>query len=549
MSNSDNSNTEVTTEVTYPAASAISAPASAAKKSNRSGRHRVPIARPKGWSTTVATISSVMMTLDITIVLVALPAIAQDLQLSLSGGQWVINAYSLAFASLLLSAGSISDIIGRRTIFLVGHLLFLAASIACILSSSEAMLIAARAVQGAGGALVFGTSIPLLSDSFRAHESRERTRAIAILMGASAAASALGPLVGGFLVEYGAWEWIFIINIPIGIFTIIATLIFVPDLHRAGLLEDDNAQELPPLDIGTVFIAAAMLFSLNYGIISGAERGWTDGFVLLSFSAAILLFVLMTGIQLSKGNRAMIDMRLFAIPSFSAVTFAAFAARMFSFGMMPFLVLWLSGHVGLSALEIGYVSTAMAGPIVIFAAVGLKLGNYIRLGFVQAIGMIIVAIGLGLGLLIQPDSSWQALIPAYVVIGMGTGVMLPHLMDLAVSVVPRGRTGTASGIANTALPLGTSFGVAVYGAYLSDSIRNALGEVPHIPAEISAALATAAEAGQFTVIERFSAELAHTALEAFVDGLHGIFIIAAVLAIVGAIACAIFIRDTHTHEH
>ncbi|RRO81261.1 MFS transporter [Corynebacterium bovis] len=477
-----------------------------------------------------------MMTLDITIVLVALPSIAKDLDLSLSGGQWVINAYSLAFASLLLSAGSISDIIGRRTIFLIGHVLFLAASVGCVTAGSEGMLIASRAVQGAGGALVFGTSIPLLSDAFLPSEKGRRTKAIAVLMGTSAAASALGPLIGGALVEYGAWEWIFIINIPIGIFAVLATLLVIPDIHRETA--DDRSSDLPPLDLPTTVIAAGMLFTLNYGIISGSDRGWTDGLVLSSFGAALLLFVVMASIQLSKGDRAMVDLRLFSIPSFSTVTFAAFAARMFSFGMMPFLVLWLSGHVGLTALEIGYVSTAMAGPIVLFAPVGLLLGKRMRLGYVQAIGMVVVAAGLLLGLLVQPESGWPALIPAYVAIGVGTGIMLPHLMDLAVSVVPEGRTGTASGIANTALPLGTSFGVAAYGAYLSHTVRDALDGAPQ-------RILDAAEGGQFALIEKVSPPFAATALDAFVDALHGIFVIAAVLAVIGALACAVFIRERH----
>lgn len=508
-----------------------------------SGRHRRPSPRPKGWSTLVATISTVMMTLDITIVLVALPAISKSLDLTLSGGQWVVNAYSLAFASLLLSVGSISDIVGRRVIFLVGHLVFLIASIGCVMAGSEEWLIAARALQGAGGALVFGTSIPLLSDAFLQSEKTERTKAIGTLMGGAAASSALGPLIGGFLVEHGTWEWIFLINIPIGAFVIIATLFVIPDLYREakhpGRVNADTADlgpELPKLDVPSTVIAAAMLFTLNYGIITGGEEGWTEPLVLAALGGAAVLLLLLTWIQLSKGDRAMIDLRLFSIPSFSTVTFASFAARMFSFGMMPFLVLWLSGHVGLSALEIGYVSTAMAAPIVVFAAVGLKLGTVMRLGLVQALGMMIVAIGLMLGLLIDPASGWTALIPMYLVVGAGTGIMLPHLMDLAVSVVPANRTGTASGIANTALPLGTSFGVALYGAYVSHTVQNKLDGAPE-------EILNAAEAGQFGLIEKFAPQLAQPALEGFVDALHGIFIMAAVLAVIGAIACAIFIRE------
>lgn len=501
------------------------------------GKHRrpgAPAGAPKKWSTAVSTISAVMMTLDITIVLVALPAISEDLQLSLSGGQWVINAYSLAFASLMLSVGSISDLIGRRSIFLIGHVLFLGASIGCMYADTETMLIAARAVQGAGGALVFGTSVPLLSDAFAPAEKEQRTKAIAVLMGLSAAASAVGPLVGGALVENGRWEWIFAINVPIGLFVLVATLLFIPDLHKRA--REAGNTEMPPIDVPSTIIAAGMLFSLNYGIISGPERGWTDWLVVLSFAAALQLGVILAWIQTSKGDNAMIDIRLFRIPSFSTVAFSAFAARLFSFGMMPFIVLWLSGHVGLSALEVGYVSTTLAGPIVVFSAVGLALGKVMRLSFVQALGMLIVAGGLLLGLMVQPDSSWPALVPSYVVIGIGTGIMLPHLMDLAVSVVPREKTGTASGIANTSLPLGTSFGVALYGVYLADHVEDGMEGAP-------AQIVEATEGGRFDLVDQFAPQLGELAREVFVEGLHGIFVMAAVFAVVGAAACVAFIRE------
>ncbi|WPF68769.1 MFS transporter [Corynebacterium sp. 21KM1197] len=501
------------------------------------GKHRRadgPVKAPKKWSTAVSTISAVMMTLDITIVLVALPAISEDLGLTLSGGQWVINAYSLAFASLMLSVGSISDLIGRRSIFLIGHVLFLGASIACMYADSETMLIAARAVQGAGGALVFGTSVPLLSDAFAPAEKAERTKAIATLMGLSAAASAVGPLVGGALVENGEWEWIFAINIPIGIFVLLATLLFIPDLHKQA--REAGTTDMPPIDVPSTIIAAGMLFSLNYGIISGPERGWTDWLVILSFAAALQLGVILAWIQTAKGDNAMIDICLFRIPSFSTVAFSAFAARLFSFGMMPFIILWLSGHVGLSALEVGYVSTTLAGPIVIFSAVGLALGKVMRVSFVQALGMVIVAGGLLLGLMVQPDSSWPALVPSYVVIGIGTGIMLPHLMDLAVSVVPREKTGTASGIANTSLPLGTSFGVALYGAYLANHIEDGMEGAPE-------QIITATEGGRFDLVDQYAPQLGDLAREVFVEGLHGIFIMAAIFAVVGAVACLLFIRE------
>ncbi|WP_224400210.1 MFS transporter [Corynebacterium poyangense] len=505
------------------------------------GRHRA-VPRAKGWSTAVSTVSAIMMTLDITVVLVALPSIAEDLGLSLSGGQWIINAYSLAFASLLLSVGSLSDIIGRRTLFLIGHTIFLLASIGCLLSDTESMLVGMRAVQGAGGAIVFGTCVPLLGDAFGPHERAQRTKSIGILMGLSGAASALGPLIGGALVEYGQWQWIFAINIPIGIFALLTTIIKIPDLHRQQRLA--GVRDMPPIDIPSTLIAAGAFFTLNYAMIEGAEdNDWWNPRIVLLFALAFQLLVILVWIQSAKRDRAMIDVRLFTIPSFAVVSFSAFAARLFSFGMMPFLVMWLSGQAGLSALQVGYVSMALAGPIVVFSAVGLALEKVMSRGFIQALGMFIVAIGLLLGLLLHWDSSWPDLIPSYLVIGIGTGIMMPHLMDLAVSVVPPHRTGTATGIANTSMPLGTSFGVALYGAILSHHIHDQLGDVP------DGRIIDAAEAALFDVIGQFSPQLADTARHAFMDGLHLIFIIAAGLALIGAAACALYIREKDVYAN
>lgn len=563
----------------------------------------------KFWSTVAGSVASLMMTLDMTIVLVALPDIGESLKLSLSGSQWIVNAYTLAFAALLLGVGSLSDLVGRRGIFIVGQLVFVAASVGCMTADAENWMIVARAIQGAGGAMVFGSSLPLLSDVFGPGEEKQRTSAVAVFMAAGAAAVALGPLVGGAIVEFFDWRWIFAINIPIGLLIIVGTLIGVPkdaqqwrrqalEDRKARLLaeghvdeveklEDQQVEEVvPPISWLTLIVASVFLFALNYALLTGPDDGWTDGKVFIGFGVSLAGLVLLVWMQLAKGDKAMIDVRMFAIPSFSAVTIVAFAARLFSFGMMPYIVLWLSGAVGLSSLEVGYVTTALAIPIILFSPVAIQLGKKIRVSAIQALGMIIIAAGLLLGLKLNSNSGWVDIIPMYIVVGIGTGLMLPHLMDVAVSVVAPRKTGTATGIANTAFPLGTSFGVAIYGAILTAATSSGLKAVsfptasvmnmqagaqqlppgvqapaPQLPpgAVLSPDKSTItmdapqkivdlASSGQFPLIRQHAPMFADKALESYINGLHNVLIIAAVLAAVGALVALIFIRDKDRYE-
>lgn len=564
----------------------------------------------KFWSTVAGSVASLMMTLDMTIVLVALPDIGESLKLSLSGSQWIVNAYTLAFAALLLGVGSLSDLVGRRGIFIVGQLIFVAASVGCMTADAENWMIVARAIQGAGGAMVFGSSLPLLSDVFGPGEEKQRTSAVAVFMAAGAAAVALGPLVGGAIIEFFDWRWIFAINIPIGLLIIGGTLFGVPkdaqqwrqqalEERKAHLLAEGYAEEVeklenreveesvPPISWLTLIVASVFLFALNYALLTGPDDGWTDGKVFIGFGVSLAGLVILVWMQLAKGDKAMIDVRMFTIPSFSAVTIVAFAARLFSFGMMPYIILWLSGAVGLTSLEVGYVTTALAIPIILFSPVAIQLGKRIKVSAIQALGMIIIAAGLLLGLKLNSNSGWVDIIPMYIVVGIGTGLMLPHLMDVAVSVVAPRKTGTATGIANTAFPLGTSFGVAIYGAIITAATSSGLKAVSFPTASVMNTQAGAAQqmppgasapvpqlppgavlspdkstitmdapqkivdlasSGQFSIIRQHAPMFVDKALESYINGLHNVLIIAAVLAAVGALVALIFIRDKDRYE-
>ena len=277
----------------------------------------------------------------------------------------------------------------------------------------------------------------------------------------------------------------------------------------------------------------------NYGITDGQEQGWTSEIIIASLAGGVLLFAALILFELSKRDAAMIDFRLFRIPAFATVTFNAFASRMFSFGMMPFIILWLAGQLELSALEIGYVSSALAVPMVIFSAVGMVMTRWIPVGVVQAIGMFIVAGGLMLGLLMDTESGWADLLPMYLVLGTGTGLMLPHVMSLAVAVVPTERTGMATGLANTALPLGTAFGVAVTARTCRTVNPGSTGwRSPGMPEAVDS-VRDATEGGLFREIAAVSQDIADET-GFFIDGLQtsSLAAVLAVLALASLIASA-----------
>ncbi|MEU8029627.1 MFS transporter [Streptomyces sp. NPDC049099] len=501
------------------------------------------------WTTAVTALAAALMTLDITVVNVAMPEIGADLGASLDGLQWIVNAYTLSFAALLLTAGSVSDLIGRRKIFLAGVAVFTLASAACALAPNAGVLIASRAVQGAGGAMVLGTSLALISGVFEGAPARARTTAIGLFTAGGAVSAALGPLVGGSIVEWLSWPWLFAVNVPIGLLIVYGTVRKVPE---SGAVAGPHR-----IDYAGAVLAVLALFLLNYGLLTGAEDGWSKPHVLASLTAGALLAVAFVGVQWRLGERAMLDLRLFAIPTFAGALLLSFAARIFSFGMLPFLTLWLGGMLHLTPIEIGLVLLAQSVAIVIGAPLSGLLTKRVPVAWVLALGMAVVGVGVLLTVGISPDDSWTVLLPMLVMIGIGAGLTLPHLLALAVNVVPPSRAGTASGAANSFFPLGTATGVAVFGVVLSGKVgevmsTSALGEHA-VPGWATGELRRLVTAGRFDAVAAAVPEparnpvlaLAHTA---YTEALSHIFLIAGVAALVAAAASLVLVREKDTYE-
>ncbi|GAA1943642.1 MFS transporter [Kitasatospora viridis] len=496
------------------------------------------------WTVAATALAAAMMTLDITVVNVALPRIGADLHTSLESLQWVVSAYTLAFAALLLTAGSVSDRIGRRRIFLAGVAVFTAASASCALAPSVGLLIAARAAQGVGGALAFGTALALIAGAYQDAPARTRTTAIGLFTAGGAVSAALGPLIGGSIVQWLSWPFLFAVNVPIGLFVLFVTARRVPESVAAGAAGR--------IDWAGAVLAVLALFALNYGLLTGAQQSWSRPDVLAALIAGSLLAVAFAAVQWRLGPAAMLDLRLFTVPTFSGAVLLSFAARIFSFGLLPFLTLWLGGMLGLSPFRVGLVLLAQSAALVVTAAVSGRLVKVLPVSRVLALGTAVVGVGMFLGTGLGPADGWTAVLPTLLLLGAGAGLTMPHLLSLAVEVVPPDQAGTASGTANTFFPLGTAAGVAGFGTLLTAKVNTVLSGPAlarlQVPQADGAPLRRLVAAGQFDALRAAAPaatreQVVGLARSAYTGALSTVFLVAGIAALLAAAASLVLVRE------
>ncbi|RMI28198.1 MFS transporter [Nocardia stercoris] len=497
-------------------------------------------ARNRRWTAIVAASAATVMTLDITVVNIALPRIGSDLHSGLDGLQWVVNAYTLTFAALLLIAGALSDRFGRRRIFTLGTVVFTVASAACMSAWSTELLIVGRAVQGIGGAMMMATALALIAGAYSGAEPGRRERAVAMFAAAGALAATAGPIVGGLIIDSMNWRVMFAVNIPLGAFILYGALRRVDDDRPGGGTIDG---------IGSV-LAVLTLFAMNCALVEGPHKGWRQSDVDLALGGSAVLAVAFVVVMVRLGDRAMLPLRLLRIPSFSGAILLSFVARMVSFGMFPFLIIWLSASLRFSPIRVGLVLSVLAVALMVGAPIGMGLAKRMPIARVLAIGMLLTGIGMLTAVPIGPDAHWTALLPMLLSTGLGSGLVLPHLLDLAIAVVPPAEAGTASGAVNSFLPLGTSLSIAVYGAVFTAKVDSAMpGQALQrtgVPAEITAQVRDLATAGQLEAAARLApgaaAPIHSLATSGYTHALSVIFLISGVGAVLSAFASLVLVR-------
>jgi EmrB/QacA subfamily drug resistance transporter len=492
----------------------------------------------KWWTLIVVCVATFMLLLDITIVNVALPKIATDLKASFSDIQWVIDAYALTLASVLLTTGALADLLGRRMIFSIGLVLFALASLLCALSPSALFLILARAGQGIGGAIMFSCSLALIAQEFH---GRERGTAFGAWGATIAASAAVGPLLGGFLTEDFGWSSIFYINVPIGIAAVALTL---------AKVQESKDPEGKRVDwIGTVTFTGG-LFLIVLAIIRGNAEGWGSTLIVALFAGGV---VLLLGFALSQfaQRESMFDVTLFRKPTFSGASIVAFTISAAMFSMFLYLVLYLQTILGYSPLQTGLRFLPFTVVSFFVAAASGNLSERVPVRFLLSGGLLLTAVGLLLMRDVSATSSWTALLPGFLVSGAGVGLVNPSLASTAIGVVPPQRSGMASGINNTFRQVGIATGIAVLGAIFESELTTQLGpKLSGTPAAGHAAQishAVAAGAAQqivhsVPVGQRHAAALAIHG--AFVDSMHSILLVASIVAFAGAILGLLLVRGS-----
>jgi EmrB/QacA subfamily drug resistance transporter len=482
-------------------------------------------ARGRRWTLVAVCLTTFMLLLDITIVVVALPSIQRRFDASLTGLQWVVDAYALALAALILTAGALADRYGRRLLFMIGVVLFTAASLLCGLAWSVAALDVARALQGIGGAALFATALALIGHEYR---GPERFGALAVWGATVGAAVASGPLVGGILTEVFGWRWIFFANLPIGAFALVVAL------TRMSESRDEAATRT---DVRGLVTFSAALFLIVFGILRGNARGWTSGLILASLIGGTILLLVFVVVE-HRQERPMLDITLFQQRAFVGVSLATFCIAAGMFAMFPYLSIYLQDVLGYSPLGAGLRFLPLTSFVFFVPLAMRRFAARIPLRIMIGVGLALVAGGLALMRGLDAESRWTALLGGFVVAGIGIGIANPALAAAALRVVDPSRTGMASGISNTFRLGGVALGVAALGAVLENRVASSLSTTAGANTQTLADAVTSA--GVRAVTGR--PELVEPAKVAFVGGLNDLLLIGSALLVVGALAAATLLR-------
>jgi EmrB/QacA subfamily drug resistance transporter len=519
-----------------------------AKPAHPAGTRVREVPRPgvdsKWWTLTAVALGTFMLLLDITIVNVALPDIQSSLKASFSDVQWVIDAYALTLAALLLTTGSLADLFGRRRLYLLGLALFTVASALCGAAQSPLMLELSRGLQGVGGATMFSVSLALLADAFRG--GRERGVAFGVWGALAGVAVAVGPVVGGALVSGLSWRWIFFVNLPVGVVALLLTA------KRVAESRDERARR--PDWPGFVIFSAA-LACLVYALIESGRSSFAATSVVACFAAAGVLLVVFLVVE-ARSSHPMFDLGLFRLPTFVGGDIAAFGVSASVFSVILYLVLYLQNALKYSALQTGLRLIVLSGGVLVASAVAGRLTAKVPVRALIGPGLVAVGVGLLLMRGLTATSSWTHLIPGMIVAGVGIGLVNPPLASTAVGVVEPRRAGMASGINSTFRQIGIATGIALLGTLFTNRLTSAVtSQAARTPlaahsGQIASALKNGGSGRLFaTVPPQQRGQLTEVVRGGFTAALDEVLLVAAIISLATGILAFLLIRSQDFVSH
>ncbi|WP_185013700.1 MFS transporter [Streptomyces sp. AK010] len=474
-----------------------------------------------GIALTVIAACQLMVVLDATIVNIALPHIQEALEFSTTDLTWVISSYTLTFGGLLLLGGRAGDILGRRRVFMTGILLFTLASLLGGLAQEPWQLLAARVLQGVGGAIASPTSLALITTTFP--EGPERNRAFGVFAAVSAGGGAIGLLAGGMLTEWLDWRWVLFVNVPIGVLIAVLTPLYISESERHSAR----------FDIAGAVTSTAGMASLVYGFIRAADEGWKDRLTIGSFAAAVLL-LLAFGIIESRAKEPITPLRMFADRNRSGtyVIMLSLAAAMF--GMFFYIVLFVQNVLGYSPIQAGLAFLPVTFVIALGAGLSQRFLPVLGPKPFMLVGSALAMAGLAWQALISSDSSYVGgVLGPMLVFGFGMGLNFVTLTLTAVSGVAPHEAGAASGLLNTTQQVGGSLGLSILTTVFGTATKNeAEKQLPQFMAE-----GTAEQKAEFARTHQLPAPWGH---EVLAHGISTAFIPAAAMAVL-ALATAWFV--------
>ncbi|WP_202867888.1 DHA2 family efflux MFS transporter permease subunit [Kribbella pittospori] len=471
--------------------------------------------------------------LDTTVLNVALPTLAADLDASTSQLQWMANSYNLVLAALLLPAGLLGDRFGRRKIIAIALTLFGAASLACALSDSAGQLIGARAFLGVGAAMIVPVALSLITVLFPTEV--ERKKAIGFFVVANSIGMPLGPIVGGLLLDHAGWQWIFYLNVPIALIAAIAVSLLVPETRSS---------RRPSIDWLGILLSSAGLASLVYGVTKAGETSWTDGTTVLFLALAVVLLTVFLLWQ-RRNSDPLIELRLFGEKVFTGgavlLTVAVFAI----FGLLFTMPQYFQGINGSDALHTGLKLLPFIGGMTVGAKLAEPVEAKVGTRLVVMVGFLVMAAGFLLGAFTDLGTGYGYTSIWFVVVGFGLGCSMPQAMNAALGVLDPERAGTGSALLQAFRQVGGTVGVAVLGTVLNSVYRHNV-DTTGLPAQAADAVEKGLGGGLAVADKIGSADLLGDVRDAFMTSLNTTMWVSAGIAVAGAVLAAVLMPKQAT---